>query len=104
MIKTTYPKIYRNMLIKSNISGFHLMLNLKESRNLATSKMIAYSIRAINMKKSDTNAKTVHDRSVGQVVPLLIVVPACIAPSRHAVGHDEKIVAQQLALFGQGLQ
>ena len=68
------------MLTTSNISGFHLMLNLKVSRNLAKSKMIAYSIRAINMKRSDTNAKTdipVKDSESGKISWTSLTICIC---------------------------
>ena len=52
------PKKYKAILTISTISELHFILNLKESDSLATSKMIAYSIKAMNINNSDTNAKT----------------------------------------------
>ena len=52
------PRKYEDILTKSTISVLHLILNLKESDNLATSKIMAYSIKAMKINKSDTNAKT----------------------------------------------
>ena len=58
MINITYVKKYRKILTKSTVSGFHRMLNLKQSLIRATNKVAAYSINAMNMKKSEANANT----------------------------------------------
>ena len=58
MRKITIPRRYRTMLTKSTVSQFHLMLKLKDSFSLAAIKIVAYSINAMNMKNSETKAKT----------------------------------------------
>ena len=59
MRKITIPRRYRTILTKSTVSQFHLMLKLKDSFSRAAIKIVAYSINAMNMKNSETNAKTV---------------------------------------------
>ena len=58
MRKITMPRRYRTMLTKSTVSQFHLMLKLKDSFSLAAIRIVAYSINAMNMKNSETKAKT----------------------------------------------
>ena len=57
MINATNPKRYKGIQTKSTISVFHVILILKDSLNLATNKIAAYSIKAMNIKKRDINAK-----------------------------------------------